>query len=505
MKLFLQERDTSTEDFNTIARVLNMLSLSGRPSRLCSGVSRREFLRVGGLAVGGLSLPQLLAHSRDSRPALATTKAKSCLLIFMDGGPSHLEMWDLKPDAPIEVRGEFKPIKSSVPGMTVGELLPLTSREMHHFAQVRSVQHGVNDHNAGSFYMLTGKHPANGSKLIQTDSATTFPPVGAVAAKLHPAEKALPSYVLLPEYQWNNGVDIGGQKGGFLGAKCDPFVSGDPSLPNFAVPGLELLPDVPLDRLVKRDDLRQALDTAIAKRGTLPGAERLDGFQRKAVEVVTSPDTRNAFDLSQEPWKVRERYGTDPGSDRTIEARKFGGLPHIGQTFLLARRLIEAGVRLVTVMTGRRIDQAWDTHRDHFGLMKRSLCPPFDRAFSALISDMHTRGLLDETLVVVMGEFGRTPKIGYVTSNAGAVKNNGRDHWPYCYTVLFAGAGVPGGAVYGSSDRTAAYPRENPVGPEDIAATIYTALGIDPATEIHDATNKPYTLCTGKAIQAIVG
>jgi hypothetical protein len=423
----------------------------------------------------------------------------------MDGGPSHLEMWDLKPNAPVEVRGEFQPIKSSVPGLTVGELLPRTSREMHHFAQVRSVQHGVNDHNAGSFYMLTGRHPANGSKLIQTDSATTFPPFGAVAAKLRPAERAIPSYVLLPEYQWNNGVDIGGQKSGFLGSTCDPFVPGDPSLPDFHVPGLELLPEVPVDRLAGRDDLRQALDSAIAKRGEIPGAERLDTFQKQALEVVTSPDARRAFDLSCEPQKLRERYGTDPGSVRRIEARKFGGLPHIGQTFLMARRLIEAGVRLVTVVTGRRIDQAWDTHRDHFGLMRKSLCPPFDQAFSALISDMHTRGLLEETLVVVMGEFGRTPKVGFVTSGAGAAKNNGRDHWPSCYTVLFAGAGIPGGAVYGSSDRTAAYPRENPVGPEDIAATIYTALGIDPTTEIHDATNKPYTLGTGKPITALLG
>ncbi|MFM8273956.1 MAG: DUF1501 domain-containing protein, partial [Gemmata sp.] len=438
-------------------------------------------------------------------PGARRAKARSCLMIFMDGGPRHLEMWDPKPAAPAEVRGEFGAIRSSVPGVAVGELLPLTAREMHHFAQVRAVQHGVNDHNAGSFYMLTGRHPADGSKLVQTDSASTFPPFGAVAARVRPAERAVPSYALLPEFQWNNGADIGGQKGGLLGAKCDPFVPGDPSLPDFRVPGLDLLPDVPLDRLSRRDDLRTALDSAIAKRGTLGAAQRLNVFQRQAVEVVTSPDARRAFDLTREPQKLRERYGTDPGSDRAVEARKFGGLPHIGQTFLMARRLIEAGVRLVTVMTGRRIDQAWDTHRDHFGLMRKSLCPPFDQALSALMSDMHTRGLLEDTLVVVMGEFGRTPKVGHVTSNAGASRNNGRDHWPYCYTVLFAGAGMPGGAVYGSSDRTAAYPRENPVGPEDVAATVYEALGIDPATEIHDTQNKPYTLCTGKPVRALLG
>jgi uncharacterized protein DUF1501 len=476
-----------------------MLPLAGRPNRLCCGPSRREFLRVGGLAVGGLSLPRLLA---GEPPAQA--RAKSCLLIFMDGGPSHLELWDLKPDAPAEVRGEFRPISSSVPGVTVGELLPLTSQQMHHVAQVRSVHHSINDHNAGSYYMLAGRSPVDGSSLIQTDSAKTFPPIGPVVAKERPAQKPVPPYVLIPEFQWNNGVDIGGQKSGFLGAKYDPFVGGDASLPDYAVPGLDLLPEVPLDRLSVRDDLRQALDRAVGNRGDSASVERMTVFQKKALEVIASRQTRLAFDLTREPAKLRERYGTDPGSDRSIEARKFGGLPHIGQTFLLARRLIEAGVRLVTVMTGRRIDQAWDTHRDHFGLMKQALCPPFDRGFSALLADMDTRGLLKETLVVVMGEFGRTPRIGQITSGAGAAKNNGRDHWPYCYTVLFAGAGISGGAVYGSSDKIAAHPATNPVTPEDIAATIYTALGIPLDLELRDGQDKPYTLCTGKPIGALV-
>ena len=477
-----------------------MLPLAGRPAYFCSGPSRREFLRVGGLAVGGLSLPRLLASESRGK-----VRAKNCLLIFMDGGPSHLELWDLKPDAPAEVRGEFKPIRSSVPGLTVGELLPQTAQHMHHLAQVRSVHHSINDHNAGSYYMLTGRSPVDGSRLIQTDSATTFPPFGAVVAKERPAEKPVPPYVLLPEFQWNNGVDIGGQKSGFLGAAYDPFVGGDPSLPGYAVPGLDLLPELPLDRLATRTNLRQALDRAVGSRADAAAVARMSVFQKQALAIISSAETRRAFDLSQEPARLRERYGTDPGSDRSIEARKFGGLPHIGQTFLLARRLIEAGVRLVTVMTGRRIDQAWDTHRDHFGLMKKSLCPPFDRAFSALLADLATRGLLKETLVVVMGEFGRTPKIGQITSGAGAAKNNGRDHWPFCYTVLFAGGGMPGGAVYGSSDKLAAHPATNPVTPEDIAATIYTALGIPLDRELRDGQDKPYVLSTGKPIGALVG
>ncbi len=473
-----------------------MLSITG------SGTNRREFLRLGGLAVGGLSLPRLLASAVEPG---GKRKAKSCLLIFMEGGPSHLELWDLKPDAPVEVRGEFKPIRSSVPGITVGELLPKTATLMHHFAQVRSVRHGITDHNAGSYYMLTGKHPAEGGKLIIGDSPQNFPTFGAVAAKLKPVRKPVPAFIHLPEFQWNNGVDIAGQSAGFLGANYDPFIGGDPSLPGYRVPGLEVLPDVPLERIGRRDDLRRGLDRSVAQLGDAEPLDRMSVFQRKAVELITSPETRHAFDLTQETKATRERYGTDPGTDRSLEARKFGGLPHIGQTFLLARRLIESGVRLVTVMTGRRIDQAWDTHRDHFGLMRKALCPPFDRALSSLMTDLNERGLLDETLVVVMGEFGRTPKVGFVTSNAGASKNNGRDHWPYCYTVLFAGGGVPGGAVYGSSDRTAAFPSENPVGPEEIAATIYSALGIDPTTELHDPQNKPYTLCTGQPITALLG
>jgi hypothetical protein len=476
-----------------------MISLAGRPARtLCSGRTRREFLRVGGLAVGGLSLASLLAHAKPKRPA------KSCLLVFMEGGPSHLETFDLKPDAPVEVRGEFKPIASSVPGVRVCELLPNLAKQMHHFAQVRSVHHAINDHNAGAYYMLTGKSPSDGGKLVIADSPTTFPCIGSVMAKLRPIETPIPPYVLLPEFQWNNGVDIGGQKAGFLGPKFDPFVGGDPSLKDYSIPGLDLLPELPLDRLNERDDLRKELDRAVGRLGDATSTERMTVFQQKALEIITSPQTRAAFDLSREPTKLRERYGLDPGTDRSIEARKFGGLPHLGQCMLLARRLIEAGVRLVTLVTGRRIDQAWDTHRDHFGLMRRALCPPFDRALSVLMEDLHERGLLKDTLVVVMGEFGRTPKVGQVTSNAGANKNNGRDHWPYCYTVLFAGGGVPGGAVYGSSDKTAAFPSENPVSPEDVAATIYSALGVDPTTELRDPLDKPYTLSAGTPIRAIL-
>jgi hypothetical protein len=452
-------------------------------------------MRLGGLSAAGLSLPTLL-----SRAASPTRKAaKSCILVFMDGGPSQLETWDVKPNAPEDVRGQFKAIASSVPGAPVCELLPQMAKVMHRVAQVRSVNHKVTDHNAGSYYMLTGKSPVDGARLILTDAGNTFPSFGSVVAQQRPAKRRVPPYVLLPEYQFNNGFDIGGQKSGFLGPKFDPFVAGDPSEKGYRVPGLDLASDLPVIRLSERDNLLRAIDSAKAAAET--NAARMSPFQRQAFDMLMSPDARLAFDLEREPARVRERYGLAPEGPRG-EARKFGGLPHLGQCMLMARRLIEAGVRLVTVITGRQIDQAWDTHRDHVGLMKDSLCPPFDRAMSALMTDLAERGLLDETLVVVTGEFGRTPKMGYVTSGAGATKN-GRDHWPFCYTALFAGAGVPGGAIIGSSDKIAAYPKENPVGPEDVAASIYHLLGIDPATEIRDGQDRPYTLSAGSPIRGL--
>jgi hypothetical protein len=244
------------------------------------------------------------------------------------------------------------------------------------------------------------------------------------------------------------------------------------------------------------------VDSFLGRLGQERGPARMNGFYRRALDTIGSAAAARAFDLSREPHRVRERYGLDPGSDRALEARQFGGLPHLGQSMLLARRLLEAGVRLVTVVTGRRYDQAWDTHRQHFGLLRRSLCPMFDRAFSALMEDLALRGLLDETLVVVMGEFGRTPKLGYVTSGAGADRN-GRDHWPFCYTVLFAGAGIPGGAVIGASDRQGAFPSRDPFTPEDIAATIYALLGIPADTEIRDNLDRPHQLVLGRPVPAL--
>ena len=478
-----------------------MLRITGGPGSLCDRLSRRDLLHIGGLSTLGLSLPRLLAA--ETKAPTRRARAKSCLLIFMEGGPSHIDLFDLKPDAPAEVRGEFKPIATTVNGVTVGETLPLLSQQMHHLAQVRSVTHGITDHNAGSYYMLTGKSPVDGARLIVADGPTNFPPYGAVLAKLRPTGQALPDFVHVGELQSNLGVDIAGQSAGFLGAAHDPLVTGDASLPDWEVPGLAPSKEVSLERMQARTALMAAMDRTVGALTDDPALQRRDVFHQKALALIASPEARRAFDLGREPQKVRERYGLDPGTDRAVEARKFGGLPHLGQCTLLARRLIESGVRLVTLITGRRIDQAWDTHRDHFPLLRKSLCPMFDRSISALLEDMAQRGLLDETLVVIMGEFGRTPKLGYVTSNAGAAPG-GRDHWPYCYTVMFGGAGVRAGTIFGSSDVQGAYPSRDPVRPEDVAATIYEAMGIPADTEVFTPQRQPHRLIQGQPIRGVL-
>lgn len=461
--------------------------------------SRREMLKLGAISWAGLSLPQLLASESVAKETNPPRKiAKSCILLFLEGGPSHIDLWDMKPAAPAEVRGEFKPIATRVPGIQVCEHLPLLSQQMHHFVQVRSVHHKVVDHNAGAYYMLTGRSPVRRNRLIISNEPENFPPFGSVLARLRPLV-SLPPFVQLPDVMSNNGYDLPGQGAGLLGPAFDPLVVGDPSEAGYRVPGLALPTGITPERLARRRELLSQLNEPADANDD---SRRLALFREQAHDLLCSGEARAAFDLSRESPAMRERYGLPDRTDRSVEARKFGGLPHLGQCCLLARRLIEAGVRLVTVCSGRRIDQAWDTHRDHFPLLKRSLLPYADRAFAALLTDLAERSLLDETLVVMMGEFGRTPKLGQITSGAGADKA-GRDHWPHCYTVLLAGAGIRGGAIYGASDATAAYPAELPVTPEDIAATIYLALGIDAETRITDQLGRPQSVATGSPIVSL--
>ena len=427
-------------------------------------LTRRGLLQYGGLSSLGLTVPRLLQASagENRRIDLQTGQrrttgedlkptAKSCILFFMEGGPSHIDMWDMKPEAPENVRGIYKPIATSLPGFHVCEHLPQLSQVMQHVTVVRSVTHKFFDHNASSYLMLTGQSPLRQSQLIRGPSPENSPPFGSVLAKLRPSGQPLPDYVHLPRRMFNCGHFIPGVLAGFLGDEYDPFIAGDPSVKDYKVPGLERR--LTETRFLRRRGLPSQIDLGLGADRDCRALQRKDVFYDKVFSLISPPKARQAFRLDGVPPAVRRRYGL---ANRVADVRG-GGLPHLGQSMLLARRLIEAGVRLVTVWAG---GQAFDGHRNHFNSMTNGLLPPTDRALSALIADLAERGMLDETLVVAMEEFGRTPKLGHVTSSAGATPD-GRDYWPSCYTILLAGGGMKAGHIYGKSDSQAAYPEEN--------------------------------------------
>lgn len=437
-------------------------------SRPCRGPNRREIIRAGCLAPLGLSLAPLLAKG-GVRPA----PAKSVILLYMWGGPSQLDTWDPKPDAPAEVRGEFRAIPTAVPGIRIGEHFPELAKRAKLYTIVRSMSHTDPAHLSPTHHLLTGRLAAKVNSDDDGASRSDAPCVAAVVQKRFP-QAGLPAAVTLPwavSHPSAPGGKAPGQHAGWLGAGYDPFlVTGDPNAPGFAVAGLSHAPDVPPARLRSRADLCQALDRS----GGANTANRQQAF-----DLLLAPATARAFDLSAEPPTVRDKYGRHPH----------------GQSCLLARRLVEAGTRFVTVNWPDDGQSFWDTHGDNFPSLKNRLMPPADRAFAALLDDLAGRGLLDETLVVWVGEFGRAPRAA----------NGGRDHWPRCYSAVLAGGGVRGGAVYGASDRIAALPAENPVSPADLTATMYHALGIDPTAMVTDRLGREVPLTDGRPIRALFG
>ncbi len=457
-----------------------MLRVADTSVRLCEGVTRREWLCVGGLSSFGLLLPQLLAARAEAAGKRPHTfgRAKSCILCFLFGAPAHQDIWDLKPEAPSEVRGEFRPIASSAPGIWLGEHIPQVAAAADRLTIVRSVTHPDNTHTIAMHYMLTGVRHAR-PDTNPRNQATDFPCFGAVLQYLRAGQGTLPAGISLNapanQVSANNHI-FPGFFAGVLGSSYDPlFISQDPSAAEFEP--FPVAKGDEIGRFERRRDLLAALDgwrNALDDRTIGPKA-----YYDQALDLVTSSAARRAFELHREPETLRDRYGRSP----------------FGQGLLLARRLVEAGVPLITVNWARD-DAFWDTHSDNFRLLKTSLLPPFDRAFSALIEDLDERGLLHETLVVCLGEFGRTPKI-----NAAA----GRDHWAACNSVVLAGAGVARGRVVGASDRLAAYPADLPITPEDLAATIYHALGIDPATELYDREQRPLRLSHGRVLDEVFG
>jgi hypothetical protein len=456
-----------------------MLDLCGPGNRLCDGVTRREFLRVGGLSLAGLTLPELL-RARASGDA-PRGRAKSCIQLFMWGGPSQHETFDLKPHAPEGVRGEFRPIETNMPGIRICEHLPLLARRADRYAIVRSLTHTGVNHGTSAYHVLTG-HIHSSPGTLRHPAPTDMPSVGCAVSRFGRQAGELPAYVALPSVLHDgDGGEVPGQGPGVLGGRYAPFlVAGDVTRPDFSIETLTLPGDLGGGRLRGRIGLQNALDRAGERLAGI-AARDVDANYERAFRLLQSHKARRAFNLSAEPTAVRERYGAHP----------------FGQSCLLARRLVEAGVPLITVYwNAPHIDDQnhWDTHKDSFNRLKNHLLPPFDRGMTALLDDLETRGLLGETLVTWMGEFGRTPKLN---------KGGGRDHWGFCQSALLAGAGVRGGQVYGSSDASAAYAAELPVSPDDVAATVFHALGIRLDHEMHDSQGRPLPLCKGRPLHGL--
>lgn len=445
------------------------------PSAACrdfysSRPTRRQLIQGGTLGVLGLGLSDLLAAESVTRPR---ARAKSVILLFMWGGPSHIDTWDPKPDAPAEVRGEFKPIATAVPGLRISEHFPRLARLADKYAVVRSMSHDDPAHLSPVHHLMTGRAAPVPKSDAAPATRNDSPHMGAMLAKFRPAVDGVPSCVQLPwqvSHPSAPGGTAPGQHAGWLGTGFDPFVaSGDPNAPGYRFAGLGGSGGLTADR----EALLRSLDSR---------APNVGGFgevREKALEMLAAGRVEAAFDLGKESAAVRDAYGRNTH----------------GQCCLLARRLVEAGVRLVCANWHNDGQSFWDTHGANFTSLKTRLMPPADQGFAALLEDLDRRGLLGETLVVWVGEFGRAPRSD----------NGGREHWPGCYSAVLAGGGVRGGAVYGASDKIGARPSRDPVSPADLTATIYDALGIDPGREVADRLGRPLPLTSGRPLTTLFG
>jgi hypothetical protein len=459
---------------------------------------RDAMIRLGQLGAGALALPALL-EARANTPSLATPPrrrtADSCIYLFLWGGPPQHDTFDLKPDAPADIRGEFRPIRTNVPGIDICEKLPRLARLADKYAIVRSLTHPSNNHEPSVQYMLSGRPGAPTLAVpMNQRKRSDFPNIGSVVSYFRPPAD-LPAAVTVPRPIGHSGVTYTGTYGGFLGPRHDPLERAPAKdTRESANHALDPQPDVPDARLVARTGLLKQLertDAALQKSG---GAIGMDEYREQALRMVSNPTVRQAFELNREPDRVRDRYGRS----------------EFGESFLLARRLVEAGVSLITIswmyiFPHGQVSNVWDNHsglniygaKTGFDLLRGPTClPPLDRGLSALIEDLIDRGLFDRTLLAAAGEFGRTPKVN---------KDGGRDHWGACQSALFAGGGIRGGQVYGKSDKSAAYPTDNPVSPPDFLATIYHALGVDAEGEIRDRENRPHRVCDGKPVLSLFG
>lgn len=428
-----------------------MFDIQGRTFRNCDRVSRRDVLKVGMLAAGGLALPDLLRRKAQAKRAGNDVQQTAVIQIFCGGGPSHIDMYDMKPHAPAEIRGEFQEISTNVTGCRISDQLPLQARVMDKFAIVRSVAHSTSAHGIASQWILTGHNPGR----VTTDNI--FPACGSVVAKIRGANQpGLPAYMAVPRK-----VSFG--NAAYLGAAYNPFTTEkDPVAKDFQVKNLQPVPGMTLDRLGNRRELLAGLDTMrrdVDLHGDLQG---MDTFYHDAVDMITSDKAAKAFDIHSEDPKLRAKYGHT----------------FIGQNCLLARRLVEAGVSYVTCLSGG----GWDTHTNNFAALKKETLPRYDRAIAALVDDIYERGLDNQVLVMVFGEFGRTPRVN---------KDAGRDHWPGAMSMLLSGGGLKVGQMIGETDSNAAYPISKPYTPGNLLSTMYRVMGIDDEHHFYDGSNRP--------------
>jgi hypothetical protein len=423
-------------------------------------VNRRSFLGVGTAGLLGLNIPAVL-RAEARRDGSARTKADGAILVWLGGGPATIDIWDLKPDAPEEIRGEFKPIDTKAKGVRISEHLPKVAGIMDRCALVRSLHHTITDHGAGAAYIATGHPPS---------AALRYPSIGSIAAKLLPAETGVPSYVSLDRAAGFPGG------AGYLGTACNPFDAEVGRREEARVGDVSLPKGFTAEQLADRDQLRGAFDKKFRDHDAADLPAGLDQFQREAVDILRSDRIRKAFDLNTEKEKVRDEYGSSP----------------LGRCTLTARRLIEAGARFVTVGLN-----GWDTHAGNFRTLRQQLLPDLDRALSALVTDLNSRGLLERTVVYCAGEFGRTPRVN---------SSGGRDHWPRSMSVFLAGGGVKGGTVYGATDAYGHAPESDPCSPADVSATVMQLLGLEPTRELRTPSGRPVALFRdGKVIEALIG
>ena len=484
-----------------------MFNIPGRPGQTCEGPTRRELMRIGSLGLAGLHLPGFFLSQQSAKAANLADKfkgargfgnAKNVIMIFLQGGPSHIDIWDPKPDAPSNVRGDFKPIRTKVPGIHLSEVMPKLAQQLDKATLIRSMSYtpaGLFNHTAAIYQIMTGYTPdrVSPSGQLEPPAPNDFPHMGSQITHLRPLDIPMLPFVMLPRPLQESNVIGKGGTAGFLGAAFDPYYFYQDPAKDINLDDLTLRKEVSKERLERRSTLLKSVNDAMPDMEKAVGKYALDKYYQKAFDLVSSGRARDAFDLAKEKEALRDKYGRHT----------------FGQGLLLARRLLEAGTKFVqmnwpAVANGDPTVDAWDTHAANFGPLRNLHCPKLDSGLSALLEDLDERGLLKETLVVALGEFGRSPRLG-VSTSGNTNSPDGRDHWPYCYTALIAGAGIRRGALYGKSDATGSSPSENPVHPTQIVATIYHALGIDPHTIVMNHLNQPRELVQAEAVTALFG